>query len=589
MIRTHKISQISVDTVNSDVTLGGWVNVIRHLGKLSFVELRDASGVIQLSFISEVTGNEAMNLVSELNPEAVIIVNGIVRLRPTPKNRNQTESALEIEVSTLEIVNNSESLPFEVVTDSPVQESLKIKHRWLYLRRARMQRNIELRSRAFQAIRQWFVSREFLEIETPILFKETFGGAREFIVPTRNHPGKFYVLRQSPQQLKQILMVGGFERYFQICKLFHDSYPRSRRQMEFTALDIEVAFATEADIMNLVEKMFKDIVTTVEPEFSVNQSNPVITYHESLTRFGTTAPDLRFAIELSEINIDKLSLPGFFEIESDPNVYLIRIPKRVAETCKDLALKSLLNGDFKEIARFSTDSASNEYKSADSFFNLFDSEWRCYLTEIQERDLVLMVTGKRDIINKAVAASRKEVAKNIDLKQWKHDWMFLWIIDQPLFKQDVASGKWKSRHQSFTAPKSVEEVFETEPDFERILGREYALVCNGQEMGGGSVRIHNADLQKQMFRLEGLNDSEIEYYFGQLLHALRSGAPPHAGATFSLDALVRMLAGESNISEIIAFPKLGNGIDPLTGAPTSINQRTLDAFHIENSAEDHNL
>jgi aspartyl-tRNA synthetase len=588
LIRTHKISQVLRSMIDTEITLGGWVHAIRHIGKLSFVELRDASGIIQLSFVRSVTDDEAMSFVLQLRPEAVIFVRGTVRARPVKKNQGDGgNQLLEVEVKTVKLINQPESLPFEVAADTNIPNNLKLKHRSFYLRRERLQRNIALRSRIFQFVRQWLVERGFLEIETPILFKETVGGAKEFTVLTRNHPGKFYVLRQSPQQLKQILMAGGFEQYFQICKLFHDSYARSQRQIEFTGLDLEAAFASETDIMNLVEEMFCALAPAVDSELCVSRPVPVLTYSECLSRYGSDAPDLRFAIELSALAVDLelVSSSASFEIKAGIKTYLVRIPRRVAEQDEANILRLLLAEGIREISRFAVDIKPGQIKSKTFFPGFPDFKWQSRLTELQPGDVVLFLAAEDSAIKEAVEAVRNEVAKKTDLTRWNSELTFLWIIDQPLFKRDLHTGRWKTKHQLFTAPKEIHEIFEPSLNLDEILGREYALVCNGHELGGGSVRIHQADIQRRLFQLDGLSETEIEFYFGHLLQALESGAPPHAGATFSLDTLVRILAREEHISEVIAFPKLGSGVDPLSGAPTEIKEQTLEAFNIKSGGK----
>jgi aspartyl-tRNA synthetase len=555
MIRTHKISEVSAAIIGASVTLGGWVNSIRRLGKLSFVELRDSSGLIQLSFISGVAKPELMQLAEKLGPEAVMSATGIVRARPR-KRSGESEELVEIEVTAAEVFNQPESLPFPVTNDTPVPAKLKLEHRTLYLRRERLHRNMVLRSRIFQFVRNWLVERGFHEIDTPVLFKTTVGGAREFIVPTRSHPGEFYVLRQSPQQLKQMLMASGFDKYFQICKLFHDTHTRSQRQREFTALDLEVAFATEPDIIELVQDLMAELAVAANSDFVVSKPFPRIKHFECLERFGAEDADLRFAIEAGKLNDES---------------YLVRIPYRLVP----LYEQDLLQQFAKEGVTIAGQSLVG---STDTIPEQVNIDWRTKLTETRNGDLVLFLKGQGKTISEAVETSRVWINDHLDPLPWKNELTFLWTECQPLFKQDSASGEWKVRHQAFTAPVDPGQLERADPDLPGALGREYVLSCNGAGLGGGSARIISPELQRRVFQLDGMSESEIDFFFGPLLRALASGAPPHAGATLSLDALIRLLAGEEHLSEIIAFPKLGTGIDPLTGAPNTLPDELLKEF-----------
>jgi len=558
VIRTHNISQVLPDLIGASVTLGGWVNSIRRLGKLSFVELRDFSGMIQLSFVSGVTAPELMQLVAELGPEAVMVVTGIVRARPMKRNGGP-ENSLEIEVSHAEVLNQPESLPFAVANDTPVPGKLKLEHRTLYLRRERLQRNIILRSRIFQFVRGWLIDRGFHEIDTPVLFKTTVGGAREFIVPTRSHPGKFYVLRQSPQQLKQMLMASGIDKYFQICKLFHDTHARSQRQLEFTALDLEVAFAAESDVVTLVQELICDLVGAVAPQLVVSQPVPQLNHADCIDRFGCDEPDLRFAIESSKVD----------------ELYLVRIPYRLVQVHGPDLARQFQKENIKQAGQICV--GPDGLTAGELIDDLRSIDWQDQLTETRVGDVILFLTGNERAISDAVQAGRDWIPAHLNSFEWNKDLSLLWTQRQPLFKQEP-DGRWKIRHQAFTAPVNPAQLEGTDPDLAGALGREYVLSCNGAGLGGGSARIVTAELQRRVFRLDGMSETEIDFYFGPLLRALASGAPPHAGATLSLDALIRLLAGEEHVSEVIPFPKLGNGLDPLTGAPDLLTDDILKEF-----------
>ena len=560
MIRTHSISQVLPDLIGASVTLGGWVNSIRRLGKLSFVELRDFSGMIQLSFVSGVTAPELMQLVAELGPEAVMVVTGTVRERPMKRSGGPANS-LEIEVSHAEVFNQPESLPFAVATDTPVPSKLKLEHRTLYLRRERLQRNIILRSRIFQFVRGWLIDRGFHEIDTPVLFKTTVGGAREFIVPTRSHPGKFYVLRQSPQQLKQMLMASGIDKYFQICKLFHDTHARSQRQLEFTALDLEVAFAAESDIVTLVQTLICELVGAVAPQLVVSQPIPQLNHADCTHRFGCDEPDLRFAIESSKVASDEL--------------YLVRIPYRLVQAHGPDLARQFQKENIKQAGQLCV--GPDGSSAGDLVRELRSIDWQAQLTETRFGDVILFLIGNERAISDAVEASRAWIAGHLNQLEWNKELSFLWTQCQPLFKQEPTD-RWKIRHQAFTAPVNPAQLERADPDLAGALGREYVLSCNGAGLGGGSARIVTAELQRRVFQLDGMSETEIDFHFGPLLRALASGAPPHAGATLSLDSLIRLLAGEQHVSEVIPFPKLGNGLDPLTGAPDRLTDDILKEF-----------
>lgn len=586
MLKTHTAGELRKEHVGQSVRLAGWVNKRREHGGLIFIDLRDRWGITQV-VVDAGVAPDAHHVAAEVRGEFVLVVEGTVQARaPEAINPEMATGEIEVMAEKIRVLNESKTPPFEIATTSEKEPNEETRMRWRYLdlRRTRMQQNILLRHRAIMFIRNFLNKRGFVEIETPILFKSTPEGARDYLVPSRVHPGKFYALPQSPQQLKQLLMVAGYERYFQIARCFRDEDQRGDRQPEFTQLDLEMSFVEREDILNLIEELMIGMVEEVSNKTILHMPFPRLTYAEALDRFGTDRPDMRFGMELSDIS-DIVARSEFrvftSTVEAGNKVRAIVAPgcgdysrKQVAEleeTAKDCGAKGLAtlaldaNGEIRSsIAKFFSDELLAELVAT---------------VEAQAGDLVLMVADTQAVVNEALSTLRSELGHRLELAD-PSVMCFTWIIDFPLFEWNGDEQRWDPSHHMFTSPMPEQvSLLATEPG--AVKSQQYDLVCNGYEVAGGSIRIHQRDVQEKIFSLIGLDVEDAKERFGHMLEAFEYGAPPHGGIAPGIDRLVMLMAGEPNIREVIAFPKTQRAADLMAGAPSEVDGKQLEELHIQ--------
>ncbi len=584
MLKTHNCGKLRTAHAGQEVTLAGWVNRRRDHGGLIFIDLRDRSGIVQV-VINPDGASEAHAVAQQARNEYVLQVKGIVQARPEGlANPDVPTGEIEVVAHELKTLNPAKTPPFYIYDDSPVDEALRLKYRYLDLRRQRMQRNLILRYRVVKYIRDFLDAREFVEIETPILFKTTPEGARDYLVPSRVHPGKFYALPQSPQQLKQLLMVAGYERYFQIARCFRDEDQRGDRQPEFTQLDLEMSFVEREDVMALTEELMIGIVETCSDRELLFKPFPHLTYQEALRRFGTDRPDMRFGMELVEIS-DLVAECGFGifskTVAGGGQVRSIRVPG--CGTYSRRQIDELTGLAQKEGAKGLAWLALGQEGEARSSFAKFltDDE----LTAIVERmeaepgDLLLFVADRPQVVNAALGGLRLGLGERLGMRD-PDVLAFCWVIDFPLFEWDEQGQRWDPSHHLFTAPMPEDlPLLESDPGAAR--GQQYDLVCNGEEVAGGSIRIHQREVQEKVFELIGLDVEVAQERFGHMLEAFEYGTPPHGGIAPGIDRLVMLLAGEPNIREVIAFPKTQQAADLMAGAPSPAEPEQLEELHIQ--------
>ena len=583
MLKTHNCGELQAKHIGQEVTLAGWLNRRRDHGGLVFIDLRDRSGVVQV-VANPNAAPEAHAAAQEARGEYVLQVKGTVRARPEGLvNPDIPTGEVEVLAQEVKILNRAKTPPFYIYDDSPVDEALRLKYRYLDLRRARMQGNLILRHRVVKYIRDFLDARGFVEIETPILFKTTPEGARDYLVPSRVHPGKFYALPQSPQQLKQLLMVAGYERYFQIARCFRDEDQRGDRQPEFTQLDLEMSFIEREDVMALIEEMMIGIIETCSDRKLLAKPFPRLTYEEAMRRFGTDRPDLRFGMEL--VDVSDLVAESGYGIFSKTVASGGRVKGLCASDCGSYSRRQV-----DELAEL----AQQEGAKGLAWLALGEdgevrSSFAKYLAEhevaaIVERldahagDLLLFVADQPKVVNATLNGLRLELGERLGLRD-RGVLALCWVIDFPLFEWDEEGQRWDPSHHLFTAPMLGDlPLLETDPGAAR--GQQYDLVCNGEEIAGGSIRIHRRDVQEKIFELIGLDAEVAQERFGHMLEAFEYGTPPHGGIAPGIDRLVMLLAGEPNIREVIAFPKTQQAADLMAGAPSPAEDRQLDELHI---------
>lgn len=584
MLRTNHCGELSEENLGESMTLAGWVTTRRDLGGLLFIDLRDRSGIVQLLFTPDRA--ELHERAGDLNREDVIKVEGTIIERGEDNVNPKLDTGnIELEVEEMEVLNSSDNLPFSPTDDLEVNENTRLKYRYLDLRRDRMKDNIELRHRAFKIIRDYFDEEGFWEIETPVLTKSTPEGARDFLVPSRLHHGKFYALPQSPQLFKQLFMISGFEKYFQIVKCFRDEDLRADRQPEFTQLDLEMSFVDEEDVIEVTEGMVKQVFDEI---LDLGLELPLrrMTYEEAMNRYGSDRPDLRFGLELvdlspevedSNFNIFSGTVADGGAVKalclSDPKEYNRSQFDSLEDYAKELGAKGLL------WAHVSEDGLDGQFTS-----HLSEGTKESILEELgaEPGDLVFIVADSGKTVNEVLGGLRLELARQNDMIP-EDEWEFTWVRRFPLFGTDEA-GNITSEHHPFTSPRD-EDMEKLHEDPLGVEAKAYDLVLNGIELGGGSIRIHDRDLQQDVFDVLGISRQEAQEKFGFFLNALNYGAPPHGGIALGLDRLAMLLAGEDSIRDVIAFPKTGMAQSPLTGAPMEVSPRQLDELGLEEKGE----
>lgn len=593
MLKNASCGELTLAQVGHKVALAGWVHRRRDHGGLIFIDLRDRAGIVQVVFNPEVSPS-AHEIASEFRNEWVVRVEGEVTKRPAgTENPNLATGEIEVLTETVEVLNPSKTPPFYINEDEEVDEGLRLKYRYLDLRRPKMQENILLRHRVVKFIRDFLDKKGFLEIETPILIKSTPEGARDYLVPSRLHSGQFYALPQSPQQLKQLLMIAGFERYFQIARCFRDEDQRADRQPEFTQLDLEMSFVEEKDVLDLTEELFASLVKSVKPEMKVMKSFPRLSYKECMDRYGTDKPDLRFGLELVDLSdlvaetgfnvfrsaiegggvVKGFSVPGCaFYSRRQLNELTELVKEQGAQGLITIALEGKTTEDLKGLTPERIRSAAMKHLSVER------------IKEIAARlgakmgDLLLIVAGSTAVVNRALAPLRLEMGHRLQLQD--PDLLaFAFVVDYPLFEWSEEEGRWDSTHHPFTAPKEDDiPLLDSNPG--EVMSKAYDLVCNGCELSSGSIRIHDRNLQEKVFRLLGYSPEEVQQRFGHMLEAFEYGAPPHGGIAPGIDRLVMLLAKEESIREVIAFPKNQAARDPMTDAPSPVPDEQLKELHL---------
>ena len=576
--RSHRCAELSKVNIGETVTVMGWVQKNRNKGGIVFVDLRDRSGLLQLIFENGSVSEEDFEKAGKLRSEFVIAAVGTVEARSGAVNENLATGEIEIRVKELRILSESETPPFPIEENSKTKEELRLKYRVLDLRRPDLQRNLMMRSKAATLTRQFLAEEGFLEIETPMLIKSTPEGARDYLVPSRVHPGNFYALPQSPQIFKQLLMCAGYDRYFQIVKCFRDEDLRADRQPEFTQIDMELSFVDVDDVIDvnerLLAKMFKEIL-------GIEVSLPIqrMTWQEAMDRFGSDKPDIRFGMELTDVSevVKDCEFVVFKNaLENGGSVRGINakgqgaMPRKkidkLVDLAKDFGAKGLAYVAIQE---------DGTIKS--SFAKFMSEEEMAALVKAMDGengDLLLFAADKNQVVWDVLGNLRLEIARQLELLD-KNEYKFLWITEFPLLEWNEEAGRYTAMHHPFTMPMEEDlHLIDTDPG--KVRAKAYDIVLNGTEIGGGSVRIFNQEIQSKMFEVLGFTKEQAQEQFGFLLNAFKYGVPPHAGLAYGLDRLVMLMAKEDSIRDVIAFPKVKDASDLMTEAPSGVDQKQLD-------------
>ncbi|MGM0395775.1 MAG: aspartate--tRNA ligase [Bacillota bacterium] len=578
--RTAMCGNLRMDDVGSDVVLMGWVQRERNLGGLLFIDLRDTTGLVQIVF-DDKAPRDMVEKAESVRTEYVLAIRGKVRERQS-KNPNMPTGDIEILAEEIKILDEAQTPPIYIKDEDNVSETMRLKYRYLDLRKPSMQKNLKLRAKISKVVRDFFYENDFVEIETPMLTKPTPEGARDYLVPSRVNPGQFYALPQSPQLMKQLLMVSGMDRYYQIVKCFRDEDLRANRQPEFTQVDVEMSFVDVEDVLDINEKLMQRLFKEIK---GINLELPLMrmSYNDAMDRYGVDKPDLRFELELKNAS-ELLKACGFkvfsdaiqsggvvkgINVKNGADKFTRKDISKLEDYAKTYGAKGLAwmkltdEGISSPIGKFFDD---KEINNLTEFF------------EAEKGDMLLFVADTIQVANDSLGNLRNDIARRMDLIS-DEDFKILWITDFPLFEYDEEEERYVAKHHPFTHP--VEEdipLLETEPH--RVRAKAYDLVINGDEMGGGSIRINNSQLQSRMFSALGFSKEEAQAKFGFLLEAFKYGTPPHGGIAFGLDRLVMLFSGRSNIRDVIAFPKTQSATCLMTDAPTEASPKQLQEVHI---------
>lgn len=578
MYRTHTCGELRLSDVNKEITLSGWVQKIRNKGFMVWVDIRDRYGITQLIFDEERTSKNVLELATTLSREDVIQVTGKVIEREA-KNNHIPTGEIEILVSELVVLNKSELPPFTIEDNTDGGEDIRMKYRYLDIRRTPVRNNLIFRHEVAMQVRNYLSTEGFIEVETPVLIKSTPEGARDFVVPSRMNEGEFYALPQSPQTFKQLLMVGGLDKYFQIVKCFRDEDLRADRQPEFTQIDCEMSFVEQEDIINTFEGLTKHLLKEVKG-ISIEKF-PRMTYAEAMKTYGNDKPDIRFGMKFGELN-DIAQHKDFKVFNEAELVVGIAVPGANSYTRKEIDaliewVKRPQVGASGMVYVKCNDDGSFK-SSVDKFYTEEDLQKWAERTQAKAGDLICILSGKADKVRGQLSALRMELAERLGLRK-ADEFAPLWVVDFPLLEFNEEENRFFAMHHPFTSPKPEDiPLLDTNPA--AVRANAYDLVLNGNEIGGGSIRIFNKELQAKMFELLGFTPEQAEAQFGFLMNAFKYGAPPHGGLAFGFDRLVAILGGQETIRDFIAFPKNNSGRDVMIDAPSPIDSTQLDELHI---------
>lgn len=584
-MRSHYCGDVNESLVEQTVTVAGWMHRRRDHGGVIFIDLRDREGLVQI--VCNPEDAESFAVAEKVRSEYVLQIEGVVNPRPAgSENADLRSGKIEIIAKRVTILNSSETPPFPLTEQADVNEDIRLRHRYIDLRRPEMLQKLRFRSQIIRQLRQYLDNHGFMDIETPILTKATPEGARDYLVPSRTHPGDFFALPQSPQLFKQLLMVAGMDRYYQVVRCFRDEDLRADRQPEFTQLDIETSFVEEEDLMQLMEEMIRDLFANVLEQPLPNPF-PRMTYAEAMDRFGSDKPDLRIALELVEVSdlMQAVDFKVFSAPASDPNgrVAALRVPGGNALSRKEIddytKYVSIYGAKGLAYIKINDLDAGREGLQSPILKFLPDEVVTAILqrTAAETGDLVFFGADKASVVNESLGALRVKLGH--DLNMVEHGWRPLWVVEFPMFEWDDKTQRWYALHHPFTAPRESDiDLLSNDPG--KCLSRAYDMVLNGTELGGGSIRIHKTDVQQKVFEMLGISAEEAEEKFGFLLQALRYGCPPHGGLAFGLDRLAMLMTGSASIRDVMAFPKTQSAACLLTNAPSAVSDDQLKELNI---------
>lgn len=583
--RTHNLGELRKEDIGKRVTLSGWVATKRDLGGLTFIDLRDREGITQIVFPDNVSA-EIAEMAGKIRTEGVIKITGEVKERFS-KNANMPTGDIEVFVEEMEILNNCDVLPFQITGEENLSESIRLKYRYLDLRRAQMTRNLKARHNMMTAIREYMNEKGFLDVDTPILTKSTPEGARDFLVPSRTNSGDFYALPQSPQLFKQLLMISGLERYYQVAKCFRDEDLRADRQPEFTQLDIEMSFVTMDDVINEIEGLAKRVFAGVTGE-EANYTFERMPYAEAMERFGSDKPDVRFGVELKELT-DIMAGCGFKAFSGVANSGGL-VKAVVAPGCAENFSRKVL-GDYENYVKtyFGAKGLAwikvTEEGVNSPIAKFFSEEEMAAIierTEAKAGDVIMILADKKKVVYDGLGALRLALGKDLDLID-KDEFKFLWVVDFPMFEWSEEEERYKAQHHPFTSIKAEDMEAFMAGEMEAVRTNSYDLVLNGSEIGGGSIRIHNPEVQAKVFEKLGLSDEEAREKFGFFIDAFKYGAPPHGGLAFGIDRWLMVMMKEESIRDVMPFPKTNKGQCLMTEAPGRVEEAQLEELFLKST------